>query len=340
MIRNELTIKEMRLEAGGTLSPAVIVYHTSKKAWTPGEKVVWICHALTANSDPEDWWPDLVGPGLCIDTERDFVVCFNTLCSPYGSSSPASVNPATGRPYLLDFPAVTIRDIAAAGLAVRERIGLAAVDLLVGSSLGGFTAFEMALAAPGVFRHQVYIATAPRVSPWLTAMNEAQRMALEADPSFRAARDIHGGEAGLRCARAQALVSYRSFDGYLRTQSESDPDTLFASRAASYERYQGEKLVRRCFDAYSYWYLTRALDSHNAGRGRGGMEKALRMLRGDIHVVDIASDGLFPPEETEAYAALIPGAVRHTLTSHFGHDGFLLESSQISAILSPLLRGN
>ena len=256
MIRNELIIKEMRLEAGGTLSPAVIVYHTSKKAWTPGEKVVWICHALTANSNPEEWWPDLVGPGLCIDTERDFVVCFNTLCSPYGSSSPASVNPATGRPYLLDFPAVTIRDIAAAGLAVRERLGLAAVDLLVGSSLGGFTAFEMALAAPGVFRHQVYIATAPRVSPWLTAMNEAQRMALEADPSFRAARDIHGGEAGLRCARAQALVSYRSFDGYLRTQSESDPDTLFASRAASYERYQGEKLVRRCFDAYSYWYLT------------------------------------------------------------------------------------
>ena len=92
MIRNELIIKEMRLEAGGTLSPAVIVYHTSKKAWTPGEKVVWICHALTANSDPEDWWPDLIGPGLCIDTERDFVVCFNTLCSPYGSSSPASVN--------------------------------------------------------------------------------------------------------------------------------------------------------------------------------------------------------------------------------------------------------
>jgi pimeloyl-ACP methyl ester carboxylesterase len=152
--------------------------------------VVWICHALTANSNPEEWWPDLIGPGLCIDTERDFVVCFNTLCSPYGSSSPASVNPATGRPYLLDFPAVTIRDIAAAGLAVRERLGLAAVDLLVGSSLGGFTAFEMALAAPGVFRHQVYIATAPRVSPWLTAMNEAQRMALEADPSFRAARDM------------------------------------------------------------------------------------------------------------------------------------------------------
>ena len=307
MIRNELTIKEMRLEAGRTLSPAVIVYHTSKKAWTPGEKVVWICHALTANSNPEEWWPDLVGPG---------------------------------RPYLLDFPEVTVRDIATAALAVRRALGIPAVDLLVGSSLGGFLAFELALAEPEVFKHQVYIATAPRVSPWLTAMNEAQRMALEADPSFRAARDIHGGEAGLRCARAQALVSYRSFDGYLRTQSESDPDTLFASRAASYERYQGEKLVRRCFDAYSYWYLTRALDSHNAGRGRGGMEKALRMLRGDIHVVDIASDGLFPPEETEAYAALIPGAVRHTLTSHFGHDGFLLESSQISAILSPLLRGN
>ena len=338
MIRNELIIKEMRLEAGGTLSPAVIVYHTSKKAWTPGEKVVWICHALTANSNPEEWWPDLIGPGLCIDTERDFVVCFNTLCSPYGSSSPASVNPATGRPYLLDFPAVTIRDIAAAGLAVRERLGLAAVDLLVGSSLGGFTAFEMALAAPGVFRHQVYIATAPRVSPWLTAMNEAQRMAIEADPTFRAAGSTEGGLAGLRCARAQGLVSYRSFAGYLRTQYEEDPDTLFAGRAASYERYQGEKLVRRGFDAYSYWYLTRALDSHNAGRGRGGLAAALQTLRGDIHVVDIDTDNLFPPEEADAYAALIPGVVRHTITSQFGHDGFLLEHGQIAGILTPLLR--
>ena len=337
MIRNQLSIPELRLEAGGRLSPADVVFHTSKPAWTPGEKVIWICHALTANSDPEEWWPDLVGPGRCLDTERDFIVCVNSLCSPYGSSSPASENPATGRPFLLDFPEVTIRDIAAAAMAVRQALGLRSVDLLVGSSLGGFLAFELAIAEPDVFRHQVYIATAPRVSPWLTAMNEAQRMALEADPTFREARDIHGGEAGLKCARAQALVSYRSFDGYLRTQSEANPDTLFAGRAASYERYQGEKLVRRRFDAYSYWYLTRALDSHNVGRGRGGLGNTLRTLTGDIHVVDIATDGLFPPEEIEAFAALIPGAVRHTITSAFGHDGFLLESSQISALLSPLL---
>ena len=123
-------------------------------------------------------------------------------------------------------------------------------------------------------------------------------MALEADPTFREARDLSGGAAGLKCARAQALIFYRCFEGYGLTQFEADPDTLFAGRAASYERYQGEKLVRRGFDAYSYYTLCNALDSHNVGRGRGGVDAALARIKARTTVVSIDTDALFPPQES------------------------------------------
>ena len=181
------------------------------------------------------------------------------------------------------------------------------------------------------------MATEPRVSPWFSAQVEAQRMAIEADPTFRACTDLQGGAAGLKCARAQGLISYRSYGGYARTQAESDPDTLFAGRAASYERYQGEKLVRRDFDAYSYWYLCNAVDSHNVGRGRGGVPVALQRIQARTTVIGITSDGLFPVPEVKAMAALIPGAQYKEIDSDFGHDGFLLENGQLTAILQPII---
>ena len=325
MIRHELYLEDFAFEAGGRLDRVKVVYHTSP---VRRGRVVWICHALTANSDPEDWWPEMVGPGKFFDTERDFIVCVNMLASPYGSSGPASADP-TGRPYFVDFPAVTVRAMVAAMAAVRRALGIGRVDLLVGSSIGGFQAVEWAVTEPDLFVRAVFIATSPRVSPWLSAGIETQRMALEADPTFRAASDLSGGTAGLRCARAQALISYRSFEGYGLTQAEPDDDTLFASRAASYERYQGEKLVRRGFDAYSYHYLCNAVDSHNVGRGRGGVAAALGHIRAATVVASIDTDGIFPPSEVEKWASMIPGAVYKRLTSHFGHDGFLLETRQL-----------
>lgn len=334
MIRHTLSAGPFEFEAGGRLDSLEIVYHTSPRRH---DKVIWICHALTANSDVEDWWPQLVGPGKLLDTGRYFVVCVNMLSSPYGSAGPASVNPATGRPYFFDFPTVTIRDMIQASILVRKYLGISQIDLLVGSSIGGFQAVEWAVTEPGVIRRALLMATAPRISPWATALNETQRMALEADPTFRACAGLDGGAAGLRCARAQALLSYRSFEGYGRTQQEDDPDTLLAGRAGSYQRYQGEKLVRRAFDAYSYYYLTRALDSHNVGRGRGGIAAALGRITAQTTVAGITSDGLFPPEEVRAMARLIPGADYREISSAFGHDGFLLENGQLTAILQPVL---
>ena len=332
MIRNEL-IASLELEAGGVLPEAHIVFHTSREKWDGRQPVIWVCHALTANSDPEDWWPEMVGPGKAIDTEKNFVACVNMLGSPYGSEGPARVNPATGRLWLLDFPKVTVRDMVASSIIVRKALGINCIDLIVGSSIGGFQAIEWAIMEPDLFRRCVFIATAPRISPYATATAEAQRMALEADPTFREAKDLSGGAAGLKCARAQALISYRCFEGYGLTQAEEDPDTLFASRAASYERYQGEKLVRRNFDAYSYYTICNALDSQNVGRGRGGLAAALSRIKARTTVVGIDSDNLFPAAESKAWAPLIPGAEYIEISSRFGHDGFLLETARLTAIL-------
>ena len=186
---------------------------------------------------------------------------------------------------------------------------------------------------PGLFNRCLFLCTAPRISPFLGATVEAQRMALEADPTFREARSLEGGRAGLKCARAQALISYRCFKGYGLTQKEEDPDTLFAGRVASYERYQGEKLVRRGFDAYSYYCLCNALDSHNVGRGRGGVQKALQAIKARATVVAVDSDLIFPPAESREWASWIPGAQYVEISSNFGHDGFLLETAKLSALI-------
>lgn len=334
MIRHTLHIGAFDFEAGGHLEDVSVVYHTS--GCREG-KVVWICHALTANSDPEDWWPTIVGKGKILDTEKYFIVCVNLLCSAYGSSGPACLNPATGKPYLLDFPKTTIRDSVSTFEAVRKELGIEHIDLLIGSSAGGFQAIEWAAWKPELFGHVVFSATSPAISPWLAAQAETQRMAIEADPSFREAKDLKGGAAGLRCARAQALLSYRCFRGYQLTQSEPDPDFLFAGRAASYQRHQGDKILNRGFDAYSYYYICDSLDSHNIGRGRGGLQAALKGITAPATVISIDTDGIFPPEEARQWFPYLPNARHIILSSDFGHDGFLLETEQFTNVLKPIL---
>lgn len=339
MIRKEyIHTNIFEFEAGGQIENLKIAYHCSDREWQINDerKVVWICHALTANSDAEDWWPELTGPGKLFDTEKYFVICTNMLGSPYGSSGPASIDPTTGKPYYFNFPRITVRDIVKANDLVRRHLGIKKIDLMVGGSIGGFQSLEWSIMEPDVIRKAVYIACGARVTPWLTAFNESMRMALEADPTFRRCESLKGGEAGLQCARSIGLISYRSYEGYNYTQWEKDEDCIFADKAGSYQRYQGKKLSDR-FDAYSYHYLCGSVDSNNVGRGRGGVEKALGSIKTECTVIGIDSDRLFPVEEQKFIASHIPGAAYHQITSKFGHDGFLLENDQLTEIIKPLL---
>ena len=360
---NKLKIEDdFAFEAGGSVHGIEVVYHTSDREYKKGERVVWLCHALTANSNPMDWWPEMVGKGCCIDPEKDYVVCVNIFASPYGTTGPRSAFEADGgkvsgfqslkdetakretmklfnyteglTPF--DFPKVTVRDMARLFPIVRKYIGIEKVDLLVGSSIGGFQALEWAILEPEVITRAAFIATAPRVTPWLGAWMESQRMAIEADPTFKACASLAGGQKGLEAARALSLISYRTYEGYNLTQAEKDDDCLFAERVASYERYQGQKLVNRDFDAYSYYYLTWSVDSHNVGRKRGGVEAALKTIQAKSVVITITSDGLFPPVEGREWAAWIPDAKYVEIESKWGHDGFLLETEAIAKRLEEL----
>ena len=323
-------------EAGGNVSTIEVAYHTSPMEYRKEMKVIWICHALTADSDAEDWWPELVGPGKLFDTETYFVICGNMLGSCYGSRGPSSIDPDTGKPYYFTFPRVTVRDIVRGLDAVRKHIGIDHVDLLVGASIGGFQALEWSVMRPEIFPRAVYIATGSRVSPWLTAFEESQRMALEADPTFRECASLEGGRKGLECARSIALLSYRCEDGYNRKQWEQSDDTMFADRACSYQRYQGKKLADR-FDAYSYYYLSYSVDSNNLGRGRGGETAALGMIRSKATFICIDSDVIFPPHKMKYMAENVKGSEYYEITSHYGHDGFLLENDQLESIMRPVV---
>lgn len=341
MTRHEFaTSGPFLFESGESLNTVTLSYYTSDREYTPGETVVWICHALTGNADPEDWWPGVVGKGKAIDPDKCFVVCPSMLCSSYGTCGPASVNPLTGKPYLLDFPKTTIRDMLKACILVRKHLGIHSIDCLIGPSIGGFIATEWLVTEPDIISKAFLLATYVRVLPYLTAFNESMRMALLADPSFLAALDLKGGEKGLVCARSMALLSYRTPYAYNLTQKEDDPDTLFADRAASYQRHQGRKLIDRYFDAYSYWYLSYAVDSMNIGRGRGGVEKALSSIRARCKVVYITSDQIFTKELCEEYAGLIPDATCHGIESIFGHDGFLIENDAVASIISDFINQN
>lgn len=323
-----------KLEVGEEVSDLVVAYHSSAPKYDIKEekKVLWICHALTANSNPEEWWPELVGVGKLFDTEKYFVVCANMLGSPYGSWGPSKYPQYK----YLTTPKITVRDIVHANDLVRKHLGIEQIDLLIGGSIGGFQALEWAITSPSLIKKAIFIACGAETTPWLAASIESQKMAIEADSNFHIQESLQAPYLGLRCARAMALISYRSYDGYNLTQKEENEDYLFSIRASSYQRYQGKKLSDR-FDAYSYYYLCDSVLSHNVGRSRGGVEAALSKIECESVVIGIDSDALFPLCEQKRIASAIPNAKYYEITSKFGHDGFLLENEQLTEIIEPLI---
>ena len=327
----------LRLESGGELENPVIAYDTYGTLNAAGDNVVWVCHALTANSDVADWWPHTVKEGRFLDPARHFVVCANILGSHYGTTGPLHVNPRTGQPYYGDFPDITIRDMVAAHRLLAHALGITHIKALIGSSVGGFQAVEWAVGEPQFTGKLVLIATAPKASPWTIAIDRTQRMAIEADATFGERRD-DAGMAGMAAARAIGLLTYRGKAGYDLTQQDAD-DSLKpadAHRASTYQTYQGEKLCRR-YNAYSYHTILDAFDTHDVGRGRGGVGEALKRIEAETITVGITTDMLFPPCDMRELNAMIAGSRYYEIDSPFGHDGFLVEHEQLNDILKPFI---
>ena len=336
-VRDTLVLDSLVLESGKTLEKVPVAYHTWGSLTPSGDNAVLICHALTGSSDVVDWWPGIVGPGNAIDTDRYFVVSANVLGSPYGSFSPVTVDPVTGRPYGPDFPFVTIRDTVAAHRRVLEHLGVRSVVAAVGASMGGMQALEWAFEDE-VVRSIVPIAVGGRHSAWCIGWSDAQRQAIYSDPNWNAGRyDPDRPPAqGLATARMIAMISYRSQrEFHERFGRDIMPPNgqaeVFA--AESYLRYQGKKLVDR-FDANCYVQLTRQMDTHDLARGRGDYESALAQIRQPAMVIGIDSDILYPLSEQEELARWLPNARLEVIKAPFGHDSFLIERDRMGNLLS------
>jgi homoserine O-acetyltransferase/O-succinyltransferase len=324
--------KAFYLELGGVLTELQLAYHSYGILNAEKDNVIWVCHALSANSDVADWWPGMVGPGCLMDTNKYFIVCANVLGSNYGSTSPRFINPETNEAYGMNFPRITVRDIANAHLLLMKHLGIDRIEMLIGGSFGGHQAMEMALMIPQTkVKHLVLLATSARETAWSIAIHETQRMALETDETLYN-NEEKAGAKGLKTARAIGLLTYRTVDAYITTQSDDDGRTE-NFKAASYVRYQGEKLEKR-FHAHCYWHLSKCLDTHHIGRGRGEITEVLASLDIQTTIIALSSDTLIPPSEQEFLARYIPNAQYFEINSIYGHDGFLIEVDGISKILS------
>ena len=307
-----------KLESGECLDELQIAYHTYGKLNAEITNVVWVFHALTANADVMSWWPGLFGEDDFFNPKDNFIICANVIGSPYGSTTPN----------YLDFPEFTVRDVVKAQLLLAVKLGIDNIKVVIGGSFGGSQALEFAYSFQGKIENMVLIASAALESAWGIAIHEAQRLALKADNTFG---EVGGGSSGLKAARAIGMLTYRTSGAFIDSQTDND-GRVNDFKAASYIRYQADKLERR-FNALSYYYLSKCMDSHNIGRDRGGIRNTLASMETRTLVIGIDSDQLLPTHLQKSMVANLPNATYREINSNFGHDGFLIETEKISKLI-------
>ena len=288
---------------------------------------------MTANSNPAEWWPGMVGEGKFFDPTRFFIICVNMPGSCYGSTGPLDINPETGKPFYKTFPFFTSVDMARSFQLLRKDLGIERIYIGIGGSMGGQQLLAWACLEPSLFEYIVPIATNAFHSPWGKAFNASQRMCIETDPTWNQDGQ-NAGKEGLKVARSIALISYRHYETYGSTQQDEKED-FENYKSESYQRYQGEKLAKR-FNAYSYYILTKSMDAHHLGRGNIDASELLGNIQSKAMVIGISSDLLFPIEEQRFIASHLKYSTIEIIDSMFGHDGFLLEDETITSLLKKL----
>ncbi len=350
------------LESGAILPEVEVAFETYGQLNASQNNAILVCHALTGDAhaagqtelndqvlqkiplyrskkpDQLGWWDGLIGVHKALDTEKYFVVCSNILGSCYGTTGPTSINPKTGRKYGPDFPDVTVRDMVRLQKALLDHLGVKNLVTVIGGSLGGMQVLEWALLYPNSVQSIIPIATAAGHSPWAIGFNHLARQAVMNDPNWEDGYYTRPPVKGLALARQIGMVSYRSDRSFqqrfARQKQNTDHQSLF--QVESYLNYQGEKLVKR-FDANSFVLLTRTLDNHDVGVGRGGIKKALANIQCPALCVGIDSDILYPAHEQRSIAEQIPKGLYREISSIHGHDAFLIEYQQLNAIIGQFL---
>lgn len=345
----------LELEGGGRLPTFRMAYETFGELNAARSNAILIDHALTGDShvsgsagpghSSAGWWREVVGPGRAVDTDRWFVVCPNVLGGCQGSTGPATLAP-NGRAWGSSFPLVTIRDQVAAEKLLMDTLGITRWHAVIGCSLGGQRTLEWAVSYPEAMSKVVAVATGASTTAEQAAWCHAQMHVLELDPNFRGGDYYdnlpgHGPFRGLALAREIAHTTYRS-PRELQERFGRDPgyqeDPLSGGRLAvqSYLDHHGIKLAKR-FDAGSYQVLTRAMLTHDVGRGRGGLVVALSQVTAEVLALGVDTDRLFYPAQTHQIAELTPHSHAVIVHSDSGHDGFLIESEPVGTAIADFL---
>lgn len=324
------------LESGITMPGFQLAYTTMGMLNAEKTNVLWVFHALTANSNVIEWWPQLVGKNKIADPEKYFIICVNMPGSCYGSTGPISVDP-NSESYYHQFPFFTTRDMANAYKLLKDNLGIQKIAIGMGGSMGGQQLLEWAIIEPELFNVIIPIATNAKHSPWGIGFNASQRMAIKQDNTWKN-EDASAGLQGMKVARSIALLSYRHYKTYYNSQAD-DADKLSDYKSESYQLYQGEKLATR-FNAFSYYFLSKSMDAHNVGRKRGSVIEALKNITAKTLVIGITTDILFPVEEQIFLYENITNSKLELIESPYGHDGFLTEGEKINDLILNFINSN
>ncbi|MGJ6125955.1 homoserine O-acetyltransferase [Mycolicibacterium sp. Y3] len=348
-------IGSLTLENGAVLNDVTIAVQRWGELSPERDNVVMVLHALTGDSHvtgpagpghpTPGWWDGVAGSGAPIDTDRWCAISTNVLGGCRGSTGPSSLA-RDGKPWGSRFPAITIRDQVNADLAALAALGITRVAAVIGGSMGGARALEWIIGHPDTVRTALVLAVGARATADQIGTQSSQVAAIKADPDWQGG-DYHGTgrapTAGLEIARRFAHLTYRGeaeldsrFGNDTQGDLQGDDDARFAIQ--SYLEYQGEKLVAR-FDAGTYVALSDALSSHDVGRGRGGVPAALESCQVPVIVGGITSDRLYPIRLQQELADLLPGcAGLNVVDSIYGHDGFLVETDSVGALIRQTLK--
>ncbi len=359
----------LKLEAGGSLSPVELEYETYGELSPERDNAILVCHALTGDAhaagwdkDPQGylrsyrrqkpgWWDEVIGPGKAIDTRTYFVVCVNVVGSCYGSTGPMSLNPATGRPYGLSFPVVTVGDWAKIQMMMMDYLGIEEIYAVIGGSVGGQQALEIALGWPERVKRLIVLSAGYRITAQGLAFNSVARHCIATDPHFNGGDYYDGPKPlmGLAAARMMAHITYLSEESMghkfgRRLQDKQSPDFTLTGvefEVESYLKHQGESFVQR-YDANSYLYITRAMDYYDASVwGDGDLVKAAGRIQARTMIISFSSDWLFPPELCRQFAVALGRGGRSVtyvdVPSRYGHDSFLVETETVSRLIGSFL---
>ncbi|NGQ94411.1 homoserine O-acetyltransferase [Brevibacillus sp. SYP-B805] len=343
---------QITLESGEVLSEVEVGYQTYGTYEPEKGNAVLVCHALTGDvyaagdGERQGWWDGLIGPGKVVDTNKYFVICSNVLGGCYGTTGPASICPETGKPYGSSFPVVTIRDMVRVQRRLLSVLGVERLYAVIGGSMGGMQVYEWLVEYPDMMDVGVPIATCARMSAVGIAYNDVGRQAICSDPEWKDG-DYYPGEGprqGLSIARMVGMLTYRTAElfeerfGRNLRDSVANPLTDSVFEIESYLRYQGEKLVKR-FDANSYLYLLKAMDTHDIGRDRGGLKEAIAHIKARVLAIGIVNDLIYPVDHQQEMVALMKqcgvDVEFYTIESKYGHDAFLVDFPKFAPLLEP-----